>query len=74
VIGPFDCAGHVAGANRLVGPDGIIAGKAGEPPGQEGLEDEMPAVLLADQDDEWGAVHPRRREGADGVPEAGGRV
>ena len=35
---------------------------------------EMAPVLLPDEHDEWRAVDPSRREGADGVPEARGGV
>ena len=59
---------------RLVDADGILATKAGQLPGEEWLEGEMPAVLLPHDDDEWRAIHAGGRQGADPRAEPGRRV
>ena len=69
-----DGAGKILRADRLVDPDGIVAGEPVEPTGEERLVREVTAVLLADEDDERRPVDARRGERADGVAEAGGRV
>ena len=74
VPGAADGAGQVLGANRLVDPDGILACKTLEPAGEKRLVREVTAILLADEDDERRPVDARRRERADGIAEARGRV
>ena len=66
--------GTSCAAHGLLDPDRILAGEPVERPGEERLEREVPAVLLADDDDERRAVHARGRERADGVAEPGRRV
>ncbi len=67
-------ARDVLGPNGLIDEDGIVAGETGEPPREKRLEREVPAVLLADHDDDRRAVDPRGRERPDRVPEPGRRV
>jgi hypothetical protein len=74
VVRAGDRAGDVLCAHGLVDPHRVFTGEAGELARQERLEDEVATVLLADDDDERRAVHPRRRDRADGVAEARGRV
>jgi hypothetical protein len=73
-MGTCDRVRHRLGTNRLVDPDGILAGKSEELPGEERLGGEVAAVLLAHHDDEGNPVDARRRERADRVSEAGSRV
>ena len=69
VHGPPDRAGHVLGAYRRLHPDRVVPGQALQPPGEERLLGEVPAVLLADQDHQgrpvrrgrWPAHPPRCR-------------
>ena len=58
----------------LVDPDRVVAGEAAQASCQEGLEDEVPPVLLADDDHERRPVDACRGDAADRVAEAGGRV
>ena len=74
VPGAADGAGQVLRPDRLVHPDGILARESLEPAGEKRLVREVAAILLADEDDERRPVDARRRERADGVAEARGRV
>ena len=74
MAGALDRTGHVLRAHRLVDPHRVLPRESVQSSGEERLEGEVAAVLLADQDDERRAVHSRRGERADGVPEAGRRV
>jgi len=58
----------------MVDRDRVVAREAVEPPGEERLEREMAAVLLAHDHDDRGAVHSRGRQRGDRVAQAGGRV
>lgn len=72
------CAGdrprHVLRAHGLVDPDGVLAGETVQVPGQERIEREVAAVLLADDDDQRRAVEARGRERRDRVAEPRRRV
>ena len=69
-----DRARDVLRARRLGDPHRVVPREAGEAPGGERLEREMPPVLLADDDYKWRAVQPRGRQRADRIAEAGERV
>ncbi len=58
VVGAGDGAGHLLGGERFLHPHGVVAGQVAQPAGEEGLQCEVPAVLLADQHDQGCAVHP----------------
>ena len=74
VPGAVDRARHVLRPHRLLGPHRVLAREPLQAPGEEGLEDEVTAVLLPDDDHDRSTVDPRRRDPADGIPEAGRRV
>ena len=48
MVGALERTGNVLRAGRLGDPDGIVAREAAEPPGEERLERDVPAILLAD--------------------------
>jgi hypothetical protein len=73
-MGACDRAGDVLRARGHVDPDGVVAPEALEPAGEERLEREVAAVLLAHDDDDRGAVHPGRGQRRDRVAESRGRV
>jgi hypothetical protein len=58
VVGALDRGGHVLGTGGLLDADRVVAGQAGQPPGEKRLEGEVSAVLLADDDDQRPAVDP----------------
>jgi GntR family transcriptional repressor for pyruvate dehydrogenase complex len=66
--------GHVLRPHRLIDPDRVVARQALQPPGQERLEREVAAVLLADEHDDRRAVLARRGERGDRVAEPRRRV
>jgi hypothetical protein len=70
----LDRCGNVLRADGLLDTDRILAAESRELSGEERLEGEVAAVLLADHDDERRPVHPGRRERADRSPEPRGRV
>ena len=70
VVGADDGAGHVLRARRLVAPHRVLAGEALEPAGEERVQREVAAVLLAGQHDERRAVLARRGQRGDGVADA----
>ena len=72
--GAGDRPGYILGAHRLVDPDRVVAGEPVQPPGEEGLEREVPTILLADEHDDRRPIHPSGRERCDRVPETGRRV
>lgn len=67
MAGPGHRPRYVLGAGRLVDPDRVVTGETGEAPGQEGLQREVPAVLLPDQHHQRRPVHPGGRDRADRV-------
>ena len=69
-----DRAGEVLRPDRLLDRDGIRSREPFEAAGEERLVGEVATVLLADEDDERRPVDARRRQGADGIAETGGRV
>ncbi len=69
-----DRAGDVLRPDRLLDRDGVRAREPLEMAGEERLVGEVAPVLLSDEHDERRAVDARRRQGADGVAEPGGRV
>ena len=69
-----DRAGDVLWPDRLLDRDGVRAREPLEMAGEERLVGEVAPVLLSDEHDERRAVDARRRQGADGVAEPGGRV
>jgi hypothetical protein len=71
VVRAFDCPGNVLRSDGLIDPHRIVTGEPGQLAGEKGLEDEVPTILLPDEDDERGPIHTRCRESADGVPEPG---
>ena len=74
MVGALDRARHVLRPDGLLDADRVLAREPAEPAGEERLEREVPAVLLADDDDERRPVHARRRERADRGAEARRRV
>ena len=74
VVGADDRAGHVLGAGGLVAPDRVLAREAVQLAGQERVEREVAAVLLADDDHQRRAVGARGGDRGDGVAEAGRAV
>ncbi len=60
VVGADDRSGHVLRAGGLVAPDRVLAGEPVELAGQERLQREVAAVLLADDDHQRRAVGPAR--------------
>ena len=74
VVGAGDRAGHVLRAHRLVDPYRVVAREPVQAPGQERLEREVAAVLLADEHDQRRAVLARGGERGDGVAEPRCRV
>ncbi len=69
-----DRAGEVLRPDRLLDRDGIRSREPFEAAGEERLVSEVAPVLLSDEHDERRSVDARRRQGADGVAETGGRV
>ena len=74
VIGTSNGSGNILSAGWLIDPDGILAGERSQLAGEKRLRGEMPAILLADHDDEGRPVDASRGQGSDGVAEPGGRV
>ena len=74
VVGALDRGRDVLGLGGRLDGHGIRPREAVEPAGEEGLEGEVPAVLLADDDDQRRPVHARGREPADRRAEPCGRV
>ena len=74
VVGAHDRARHVLGAGGLVAPHRVLAGEPVQAAGQERVEREVAAVLLADDDHERRAVAARGGQRGDRVAEAGRRV
>jgi hypothetical protein len=74
VPGAADGTGKVLGPDRVVDPDGILAGEALEPTRQERLVSEVAPILLTHEHDERRPVDACRREGAHGIAEARRRV
>ena len=70
----LDRGRHVLGPRRLLHADGVVAGEPDEPPGEERLVGQMPAVLLADEDNDRCAVDARSGDRRHTVPEPCGRV
>ena len=70
VVGAHDGAGHVLGAQRLLEGHRVVAREPVEPAGEERLEREVAAVLLADEHHQRRAVDARGGERADRVAEA----
>jgi hypothetical protein len=68
VVGALDRTRDVLRGDRLLDLDGVLAGEARELAREERLVGEVPAVLLADEDDQRRAVDPCGRERADRVP------
>ena len=69
-----DRPGYVLGAHRLLDRDRVVAGEPVQPAGQERLEREVPAILLADETTRGRPVDPGGRERGDRVSETGRRV
>ena len=69
-----DRSGEVLRPDRLLDRHGVRAGQPFEVAGEERLVSEVAPVLLSDEHDERRSVDARRRQGADGVAETGGRV
>ena len=65
---------HVLRPGGLVDAHRVLAAEAGEPPGEERLERQVPPVLLTDDGDDRRPVHPGGRERGDRVPEPRRRV
>ena len=74
VVRALDRAGHLLRADGLLDGDRVLAGEPVEPAGEERLEDEVPPILLPDEDDERRLVHARRRQRPDRVAETRRRV
>jgi hypothetical protein len=71
---PADRAGDVLRANGLLDPDRILAAEPAELAGEEWLEGEVAAILLADEDDERRPVDTRGGERAHRIAQARGGV
>ena len=71
---PADRAGDVLRTNGLLDPDRILAAEPAELAGEEWLEREVAAILLADEDDERRPVDARGCERAHRIAQARGGV
>ena len=71
---PADRAGDVLRTNGLLDPDRILAAEPAELAGEEWLEGEVAAILLADEDDERRPVDARGGERAHRIAQARGGV
>src|ERR687898_881348 len=71
---PADRAGDVLRTNGLLDPDQILAAEPAELAGEEWLEGEVAAILLAGEDDERRPVDARSGERAHRIAQARGRV
>ena len=74
VVRALDRTRHITCTDRQVDPDRVVAREPLQAPGEEWLEDEVPPVLLADDDHDRRTVHARRCDRTDGVPEPRRRV
>ena len=73
VPGAGDRPRHVLGTARQLAPHRVLAGQPLQcPPGEERLEGDLPAVLLADHDDQGGAAVAGVGDRVDRVAQAGG--
>ena len=71
VVGADDSARHVLGTHGLLGEDWVLARQPVQLAGQERVECEVAAVLLADEDHERRAIQPRGGDRRDRVAEPG---
>jgi len=74
VPGAIDASGYLLRAQGMVDPHRVVARQPLEPAGEERLEHEMAAVLLADDDDQGRAIDARSCDRADRVAQPSGRV
>ena len=74
VVGAHDRAGHVLGARGLVGPHRVVAREPVQAAGEERLEREVAAVLLADETTSGARLARAVASAATALPEPRRRV